>query len=292
MSKMFYTFIFIFFVCPIMLSLVVIFGSFAAASASMAGMFGFLFGEPAIANRPDWNVINVTRGGSNVSGYEKLLGRDNFADGRIIRVSSIMSLDDIQRGDTTAVNPGHASEYALTSAPRLALQECALVLASLASKCVIKSTEIARVGGGNLYVLDMVLGFVEKDDFGTVKTEQPLSFIEINALLNTNGAESTRIDRAGQVDMRKKFYTAAVASCKRQRAVNGNCALQSLSIAVESERRAAAGNAAVSRCTANRTLDAGCLQRSYGSTSGYETNGYMVNISGRATLGLLQAQAK
>ncbi len=252
-------------------TLFILFAVMVLAPTGFAMLFGgaslgigaFMLGSALSgASKPDlppkkaeWNVVNIDSGSGNTRGYTKLIKRDELVQDRSVRVLAYLNFDEVRGNDPTPVHPEDRENFIKTSAPRLARAECEVLLSVLASKCVVGSTSVNRVGGRELYSIEFGLLYVEKAAMGDVEKQQELSFIESNIGLNRNGGPRTRVGRTGQASLRREFYQEAATVCARQRQQNGNCSVQSVRV-----------------------------------SASYDERNHMVNVVGSATLALLQSQ--
>jgi hypothetical protein len=246
----------LFLVVPLGLSIFIGGASMGVGAFAMLWMFKSTSGEEKVVRKAEWDVVNVGAGSGNGRSYAKLVKRGEFDDQRSVRVRAYMSFDDVRGSDTAPVRFEDRDTYVRASAPRLARAECDAIAAAFASKCVVGRTSLEQSSAGrDLYVLEMSLLFVESADFGTVAQREPLSFLELGAVLSRNGVRRQRIDRRGQAQLRKELYRDAVTACQRQRTMTGNCAIQAVTV-----------------------------------NTGYDGANDMVNMEARATLAVLQSQ--
>jgi hypothetical protein len=199
------------------------------------GTIGGFHEEPKPANpRPEWRIVNLGTSSSVAKGYAALAARGDLHPSRAIMVSSILSFEEIRGDDPQAVAPDQFDSYVSAASSRLARGECDRVLATFARTCIVRSASAQRLSSPNrgqpLYTVTMSLMFVEKAEFGTVRTELPQSYLETSQRLNRSGMATTRIDRRGQASLRQQFYAEAQRTCQAIRAQNGNCSIRFINV--------------------------------------------------------------
>jgi hypothetical protein len=239
---------------PLVLSACLMVGGSTYAAYYVFQMMNLVEKGPAPPVKQEWNVVNVGRGSNNVDGYELLVNRERLLEGRRVEITASASRDDLEDASGLQLSSTDSGSAAL-AAPKIAQAECAIILAAFAEKCIVHKAQISPTKSANILSLEIVLLFVEREPLGNVQKDSELSFIESSASLNRQGARDLRIDRRGQTAARKNFYREAVETCRRNRAVHGNCAIQSIKI-----------------------------------SSRADATGYMVNVTGRADFAILQAQ--
>jgi hypothetical protein len=199
------------------------------------GMIGGMHEEPKPANpRPEWRVVNLGTSSGLAKGYAALAMRGDLHPSRAISVTTVLSFEEIRGDDPQAVAPEHYDDYVSAAASRLARAECDRAVATFARTCIVRSASAQRLAsakrGQPIYTVTMSLMFVERADFGTVKTELPQSYLETSQQLNRSGMATTRIDRRGQASLRQQFYAEAHRSCQAIRAQNGNCSIRFINV--------------------------------------------------------------
>jgi hypothetical protein len=243
------------FLAPIGLTIFVSGASMGIGAIAMVSMFNAVSKPEVLPRKPEWNVVNVNAGSANARGYTTLVNRQDLAEGRIVRIYAYLSFDEVRGTDTTPVHPDERETYVRTSAPRLARNECEVILAVFASKCVVSISSVSSIGSRDVYRIELGLMYVEKAELGNVGTQNELSFIQSHVVLNRNSAQSTRVGRLGQAALRREFYQDAVTLCVRQRQQHGNCSLQSVYV-----------------------------------NAGYDERNHMVNVAGAVDIAILQSQ--
>jgi len=252
LARTFIIFLAVLFGLPIVLSGCLMLGGAGIGGFAMLGIMQTVDkGRPAPV-KPDWDVVNVGRGGSNIMGYELLVKRDQLEEGRTVRIDAYASIDELESAAGIKLGPGQPP---VLLAPKVAQAECEAVLAAFAQKCVVRRAELSTSRHEGVHRLTMSLLFVERQPFGAVAKGRELAFIENQLTLNRQGAKVTRIDRRGQAALRREFYSDAAAGCRQNRTLHGNCAIQSLTI-----------------------------------SAGTDQSGQMVRVSGTAALAILQEQ--
>ncbi len=223
------------------------------AGFTMLRMFNTVENGPAAPVKKEWKVVNVDRGSRNIDGYSMLINHQKLDERRLVRVRAYMSVAEMERAAGMQAGVG---EYAgALIAPKLAQQECTVLVETMARSCAVQSASFETTRRPGIHLLVMKLMFVQRDDFGSPPTGQELSYLENSVALTRSGGRSDRTDRGGQASLRRGYYVSATSACQRFRSMHGNCAIKEIDV-----------------------------------SASLDETGHMTNVSGRATLSLLQKQ--
>lgn len=216
--------------------ILIVLGMAAFGSAAAAVYIYYLmdmFGMNDPPQKKGWDVVNLQRGSPKVEGFKAIVDPTKMHDRRIVRVKSILGLEDI-KATPRPTNPDDYANFIRVNLPQLAAEECGRLKQVLAAQCVVTEARAQELDRG-IYLASFILSFTVKDAFGNVPANVPLQFSEISQNIGDSGP-SRLITRGQQQDVRLGMYRKAVSLCQATRTAKGNCAINDLDIQIERDR--------------------------------------------------------
>jgi hypothetical protein len=179
--------------------------------------------------RPDLEITGTSDGSYVKDGYVAMTSLGKLNDSRVVSVESYVRLEDLLDPGEKLPERDLLSAFTTARAVRVADEECARLLETLASRCVVAYTNASPVENG-LAQVGVTMKFIQKSDFGSVKADKRASYVEVDQNLIGGGAQDKTVSLGGSGNARSAIYERAVDFCAKMRSTEGNCAITNVYI--------------------------------------------------------------